>query len=94
MKIVHLKIENLASIVEADIDFEQGALSGEPIYLICGDTGAGKTTLLDAITIALYDKVSRYGVNAERVDRFAMDSDNPDIAVTCATLCAGVAAMH
>jgi exonuclease SbcC len=82
MKIVHLKIENLASIVEADIDFEQGALSGEPIYLICGDTGAGKTTLLDAITIALYDKVSRYGVNAERADRFAMDSDNPDIAVT------------
>ncbi len=80
MKIVHLKVENLASVAEADIDFEQGPLAGEPIYLICGETGAGKTTLLDAITIALYGRVSRYA--ARTSDSFVMDEANGDMSVS------------
>ncbi len=79
MKILRLKIENLASIAEADIDFDAGRLGGESIFLICGDTGAGKTTLLDAITIALYDEVSRYSVAAN--ERFLFDEANGDMAV-------------
>ncbi len=80
MKIVHLKVENLASLATADIDFESGLLADEPIYLICGETGAGKTTLLDAITLALYGRVSRYA--ARSGESFHLDEANGDVSVT------------
>ena len=53
MKLQKLTIKNLASIEDAVIDFENGPLSEESLFLICGETGAGKTTLLDAICLAL-----------------------------------------
>ena len=52
MKLQKLTIKNLASIEDAVIDFENGPLSEESLFLICGETGAGKTTLLDAICLA------------------------------------------
>ena len=51
-----LYIKNLASIEEAEIDFENGPLSEDALFLICGETGSGKTTLLDAICLALLSK--------------------------------------
>ena len=59
MKLQKLTIHNLTSIEEATIDFRQEPLSGESIFLICGETGSGKTTILDAICLALYNDTPR-----------------------------------
>ncbi|MBQ0081599.1 MAG: AAA family ATPase [Alistipes sp.] len=59
MKFQTLTIHNIASIEDAQINFESEPLSSSEVFLITGKTGAGKSTILDAICLALYADTPR-----------------------------------
>jgi len=60
MKLLTLTIHNIASIADATINFDQGPLARENIFLIAGATGAGKSTIIDCICLCLYGTTPRY----------------------------------
>lgn len=66
MKFLKINIHNLASIEDAEIDFNGNVLRDEPIFLITGTTGAGKSTILDAICLALFNETPRFAEAAEK----------------------------
>ena len=58
MRPIKLKIAGLNSFMkEEEIDFT--LLTGKGLFGIFGPTGSGKSSILDAITIALYGRISR-----------------------------------
>ena len=60
MRIRTVRIQNLNSLRgEHEIDFDDEPLASAGIFAITGPTGAGKTTILDAITLALFHRISR-----------------------------------
>ena len=59
MKLKKLHISNVASIQEAEIDFDAPPLSEERLFLITGDTGTGKSTIIDCLCLALYGTTPR-----------------------------------
>ncbi len=60
MKILAIRVKNLASLEEAIIDFATEPLKSAGIYAITGPTGSGKSTLLDALCLALFSKTPRH----------------------------------
>lgn len=58
-KIKCLNINNLKG--ENEINFDTLPLSDASIFAITGPTGSGKSTLLDVITLALFNKIPRFG---------------------------------
>ena len=76
MKIKELHLRNIASIEEADIDFEKDLVDGvtgtpASVFLIAGDTGTGKSIILDGISMALYKTTPRLkGVANQQSNEF------------------------
>lgn len=63
------------------IDFDQLGASG--LYLINGPTGAGKSTIIDAITFALYGKLSSAEADESRLrSDFAGPTDPTEVDLT------------
>ena len=86
MEIKELHLRNIASIEDADIDFEKGltdGVTGDPasVFLISGDTGAGKSVLLDGLAMALYKNTPRIaGVANSQKNEFT-DAEGENIRV-------------
>lgn len=59
MKLLKLIIHNIASITDAEINFEAQPLASSEVFLITGKTGSGKSTILDAISLALFATTPR-----------------------------------
>jgi exonuclease SbcC len=63
MRLLKLKIKNIASLKgEHEIDFE-GIQKGSPLFAITGETGAGKSTILNSLGLVLYGQVYKKNVN-------------------------------
>lgn len=75
MKFQKLTIHNIASIEDAEIDFEAQPLADSEIFLITGKTGAGKSTILDAICLALF-------ADTPRLQETQMDGKVNDLGTT------------
>jgi exonuclease SbcC len=67
MKILAIRLRNLASIESIDVDFTAEPLRSAGIFAISGPTGSGKSTILDALCLALYDKAPRFTSTAESI---------------------------
>lgn len=80
MRIKGVRIHNITSIKDADIDFEQPPLYGSGLFLISGEIGSGKSTILDSICVGLYNRTPRLsswqskGMSSAECDNMAENS--------------------
>lgn len=74
MKLIKLKIENIASVETAEVNFDSEPLADASVFLITGDTGSGKSTILDAICLALYNTTPRLNIASGTKSNFSNDN--------------------
>lgn len=80
MKIVSLKIKNIASLKgEHFIDFDQ-ILTHSGVFAITGETGSGKSTILNCISLALYGQ--HYKKSNNQVDFVTLGESDGEIDLT------------
>ena len=61
-------------------EIDMTRLGDKGVYLVTGDTGAGKTTIFDAITFALYGKVSGSHRNSNMMrSKYASPDDDTEV---------------
>ena len=76
MKIIRIRIENLASFEgRHDIDFSEEPLRSSGLFTIVGATGSGKSTCLDALSLSLYGTSPRFR-DATKVVVYAESGEN------------------
>ncbi len=77
MKILKLKIKNIASLAhEHQIDFEN-IQNISSIFAITGETGAGKSTILNCISLSLFGEV--YKKNTNQIDLITLGEKDAEI---------------
>lgn len=82
-----LIIHNIASIEDAELDFENGPLYDNDIFLITGETGVGKSTILDAICLALYKNAPRLKASpSTKFDDDSLSGGKKDVVLNDARL--------
>lgn len=63
MRLIRLKIRNIASLKgEHEIDFMEIA-KASPLFAITGETGAGKSSVLNCLGLALYGEIYKKNIN-------------------------------
>lgn len=63
MRLIRLRIKNIASLKgEHQIDFKQ-IQEQSPLFAITGETGSGKSSILNSIGLALYGQIYKRNVN-------------------------------
>lgn len=77
MKIVSLKVKNIASLKgEHFIDFDS-ILNHSGVFAITGETGSGKSTILNSISLALYGQ--HYKKSNKQLDFVTLGESNGEI---------------
>lgn len=63
MRLIRLRVRNIASLKgEHEINFQE-ILAGSPLFAITGETGSGKSSVLNSIGLALYGEIYKKNVN-------------------------------
>jgi exonuclease SbcC len=85
VRILRIAGQNLASLLDFELDLQQPPLAEAGLFAITGPTGAGKSTLLDALCLALYNSTPRMAgaqTSAKVADLESLDDKQELVSAT------------
>ena len=75
MKIIEISFTNINNLKGSHkVSFDELPLKSAGIFAILGPTGSGKSTLLDVITLALFNKIPRFGKSISKNEMITQGS--------------------